>query len=112
MKYRPLSSIVIDSGSMKIYRGDQCVRVPKSQFAIFRLLWRRRSAEPFSIQRIEHELYALRPNCDWPAPKDCVCTMICRLRAAIAPLGVSLGSVWGEGYFLELSEHEERRMAA
>lgn len=109
MKFRPLSSVVIDSSTLKIYRGDRCVRVPESEFEIFHLLWKR-GGLPVEHWRIERWLYGLRPQCDVPKSNNTK-VLIYRLRQAVYPLGLLINSLWGHGYQLAV-DHEESRMAA
>src|SRR4051794_32177910 len=42
-------------------------------------------------------LYGARPECDWPDEKI-IDVQICKLRAAIKPHGIEIGTKWGEGW--------------
>lgn len=109
MTYRPLSSIMIDSGTGRVYRDGLVAYLTRAEFALFRELWCARGI--VADERLNAELYGLRPYCDVPASNP-VKVLISRIRKAVRPLGVLIRSSWGIGYFLALADQSERMMAA
>jgi two-component system cell cycle response regulator CtrA len=92
--------IVADEERAEIrYNGKMVRNLTGTEFTLFRLLLDRKGRNA-SKEDILSGLYQLRTGKEEPEIQI-VDVFICKLRKKIAPLGISIGTTWGRGYFLE-----------
>lgn len=91
--------LIISDGGMVTYNG-KTVHLPSSEIAILSLLagkW----PHMVSKQSIYDELYGHRLDDIDPKGID---VRIYRMRKALAPIGVLIGTCWGEGWYLSFDD--------
>lgn len=86
-----------DRGEVR-FRDKRCGTLTTQEFALFQYLLDR-AGRVASKEDILARLYGLRPE-DPPEIKI-VDVFICKLRKKVAPMGLSIGTTWGRGYYLE-----------
>lgn len=68
-------------------------------------------ARPFVSADVAYDtLYGGRPEADQPkSGNNCVSVMIYHLRQTLAPHGITVRNLWGQGYYLDDADKEKLR---
>lgn len=90
--------IVADSDRLRVTHGGMFAKLRPHEFEIFRLLLNKRGRTASKEYLLEW-LYQFRPDCDWPDIKI-IDQFLVKLRKALKPLGLTIGTVWSGGVYL------------
>ena len=77
-------------------QGGGVGRLTESEFNLFLMLWQKKP-RLVSREQLMAEAYWLRSDGDEPEIKI-IDVHICKIRRKLAPLGLSIDTVWGRGY--------------
>ena len=98
--------VLIDWDGGLVISGHRSAHLTRLEFSVFATLWRNKP----KTQSKETLLAAsVEPGRDDDREIKLVEQMVHRLRRKLAPLGITIERVWGEGYRII---HEQRRDAA
>ena len=111
-KYRPISSIVVDGGTLRVYANGLVTRLSLGEFEIFHMLWQAKTpvltSERMIARRDGHKL-----ACDLPTgPLNLLKAVISDIRARVRPLGIDVKCDWGVGYHLTLRKLSDEEIAS
>jgi DNA-binding response OmpR family regulator len=92
--------IVADEDREEVRYDGKSVHLTRQQFRLFDFLLSKggRVARSDAIYQV---LFDHLPECDQPEPKI-IDVLICKIRAAIKPLGIEIETIWGNGYSLKV----------
>lgn len=92
----PDRGILVDSDGGFIVGNDMVVRLTDGEFKIFMAIWDS-SPRMVTREKLMSDVYWRRNDAEEPDIKI-IDIMVCKIRKRLAPLGVVIDTVWGQGY--------------
>lgn len=96
--------VLVDLDAGIIVVGHQMAQLTRFELSLFSALWRQR---PRTLSKDTLLAASSEAGRDDDRELKIVDVMICKLRAKLRPLGITIRTVWGEGYRMERSIQEE-----
>jgi len=89
-------AVRIDMDGGFIVAGGGVTRLTEGEFNLFLMLWQKKP-RLVTREQLMAEAYWLRSDMDEPEIKI-IDVLVCKIRRKLAPLGLSIDTVWGRGY--------------
>lgn len=100
--------ILVDLEGGLVVVGHQMAHLTRLEFAVFSALWRNR---PRTLSKETLLVASADAGNDDDREIKIVDVVICKIRKKLQPLGVTIQTVWGEGYRMELPAQKQAEAA-